>query len=132
MRDFLPEATLVKLKHGFGLPFDAWLTENTALRELALDSINDLRKRDYFRPAFLELLMDGYRIATEAPPRDGTWSSVVQYLIQQRASGHPRPSTELTWSLMMLELWMRTHEIRTSETLADIPFLDLDARAQLL
>jgi asparagine synthase (glutamine-hydrolysing) len=111
MRDFLPDVTLAKLKHGFGLPFDAWLTENTILRELALDSINDLRRRNYFRPAFLESLTEAYEIAAKAPRRKGTWSCVVQYLIQQRASGHPRPLTDLMWTLMMLELWMRTHEI---------------------
>ena len=133
MRDFLPEATLTKLKHGFGLPFDAWMMGNTVLRELALDSINDLRQRDYFRPAFLESLMEGYRIAAGPPPRHGIWSSVIQHLIQQRASGHPHPSMELTWMLMMLELWMRTHEIRTSETLVDTSlFLDFDARPQVL
>jgi len=131
MRDFLPNATLAKMKHGFGLPFDAWLTENTVVRELALDSINDLRRRDYFRPAFLESLMDGYKIAAERPPREGIWSSVLQHLIQQRTSGHHPPSAELTWTLMMLELWMQAHEIRTSESLADtMVFRDLDARSQ--
>jgi asparagine synthase (glutamine-hydrolysing) len=130
MRNLLPEATLAKLKHGFGMPFEAWFTENTVLRELALDSINDLRQRDYFRPAFLESLMDGYKIAAQSPRRERIWTGVVQYLIQQQASGHPRPSAELTWTLMMLELWMRAHEIRTSERFVDTPvFPDLDAQS---
>ena len=129
LRDFLPNATLAKLKHGFGLPFHAWLTENTVLRELALDSINDLRKRDYFRPAFLESLIDG--VSAESQPRGGIWSGVVQYLIQQQASGHQGPSAELTWTLMILELWMRAHEIRSSESLVDTPvFPDLEAWSQ--
>ena len=129
MRDFLPDATLTKLKHGFGLPFDAWLTEKTVLRELALDSINDLRQRDYFRPAFLETLMDG--IAAEGSPRNGIWTAVVQYLIQQQASGHQGSSAELTWTLMMLELWLRAHESRSSESVVGTPlFLDLESRHQ--
>jgi asparagine synthase (glutamine-hydrolysing) len=133
MRDFLPDATLAKMKHGFSLPFEAWLAENTILRELALDSLNDLKQRDYFRPAFLELLMDGYRIPAENLPRERIWTSVFQYLIQQRASGHPRPGAELIWTLMMLELWMRAHETRSSERLVDSPvFLDLDARGQCI
>jgi asparagine synthase (glutamine-hydrolysing) len=120
---------LTKVKQGFGLPFDAWFTENTVLRELALDSINDLRRRNYFRPAFLESLLDG--IAAEGGPRDGIWSGVIQYLLQQQASGHQGSSAELAWTLMMLELWMRTHEIRSSERLVDTPiFPDLNARGQ--
>jgi asparagine synthase (glutamine-hydrolysing) len=129
MRDFLPDATLTKLKHGFGLPFDVWLAEKTVLRELALDSINDLRRRDYFRPAFLETLMDG--IAAEGAPREGIWTAVIQYLIQQQASGHQGSSAELTWTLMMLELWLRAHETRSSESLVSTPvFLDLESRHQ--
>ena len=131
MRDFLPAATLAKMKHGFSLPFDAWLIENTVLRELALDSINDLRQRNYFQPAFLESLMDGLRVTAEKPRHEGICASVVQYLIQQRVSGHPRPCAELIWTLMMFELWMQAHEIRISESLVDAPvFLDLDARGQ--
>ena len=32
LRDFLPEATIAKQKHGFGLPAGVWLRDNTPLR----------------------------------------------------------------------------------------------------
>lgn len=81
MADFLPGAILNKSKHGFGLPFGIWLKEHQPLKELAYDAIHDLKKRDYFKPGFLD------------------------HAIEMHQSIHAAYYGELIWILMMLELW---------------------------
>ncbi|HNP37184.1 MAG TPA: asparagine synthase C-terminal domain-containing protein [Woeseiaceae bacterium] len=79
--DFLPQKTLAKSKHGFGLPFGLWLRTHTGLRELVGDSIVSLRKREIFRGDFLDRMQNDHR--TENAAYYG----------------------ELIWILTMLELW---------------------------
>ncbi|MGY6277118.1 asparagine synthetase B family protein [Methylomonas sp. MgM2] len=81
MKDFLPEQIINKSKHGFGLPFGIWLKDHRPLKELAYDTINDLKKRGYFNPQFLD------------------------HAIQMHQSIHAAYYGELIWILMMLELW---------------------------
>lgn len=109
MKDFLPRQILVKPKQGFGIPFDAWLHSCPPLRELAYDSIHDLKKRPYFQESFLESLVDHSNSRTERPRREIFWSPVLRRLIQQSKTGHPTPSGEMIWVLMMLELWLQKH-----------------------
>nr|WP_238985371.1 asparagine synthase C-terminal domain-containing protein [Nitrosococcus halophilus] len=85
MRDFLPQETIMKHKHGFGLPFGVWMAEHAPLRELAYESLLCLKKRPYFRPGFLERAIDLHR------------------------TGHAAYYGELVWILMMLELWLQAH-----------------------
>ncbi|HET8700348.1 MAG TPA: asparagine synthase-related protein [Nitrococcus sp.] len=85
MQGFLPDATLRKEKHGFGLPFGPWMREHRQLQELAEDSLSTLAQRGYFRSEFL----------TEAGR-----------LHQER---HAAYYGELIWILMMLECWLREH-----------------------
>ncbi len=81
MANFLPEAIINKSKHGFGLPFGIWLKDHQPLKTLAYDAIHDLKKRDYFRPQFLD------------------------HAIDMHQSIHAAYYGELIWVLMMLELW---------------------------
>ena len=81
-RDFLPPTTLKKSKHGFGLPFGAWLRTHPALRELAYDNIDALKKRDIFLPSFLDEAVALHR------------------------DGHAAYYGEIVWVLMILELWL--------------------------
>jgi asparagine synthase (glutamine-hydrolysing) len=90
LRDFLPAATLVKTKHGFGLPFGVWLYSHRRLQELASDSLNDLAGRGIVRKAFVDELM------TVMLPR------------------HPHYYGTLVWVLMMLEQWYQAHVDRRS------------------
>jgi len=83
MADFLPEQIINKSKHGFGLPFGIWLKDHQPLKELAYDSINDLKQRHYFRPEFLD------------------------HAITMHQSIHASYYGELIWILMMLELWLQ-------------------------
>ena len=89
LADFLPAEIIAKEKHGFGLPVGAWLQSHAPLRELANDSLTDLRARAIVRSDFLDRLID--RHLDEHPAYFGT----------------------MVWILMMLELWFRRIDGRT-------------------
>jgi len=82
-RGFLPDATLAKKKHGFGLPFGVWLNKHAGLQELAYDSLSSLGTRGYVRPEFLDKLRNEY------------------------LSKHAAYYGELVWILVMFEQWLR-------------------------
>ena len=83
LADFLPPAIIAKEKHGFGLPFGVWLTQDRRLRELAGDSLAGIRERGFVRPQFVTRLLD----------RD--------------VADHPGYYGAMVWILMMLEQWHR-------------------------
>jgi asparagine synthase (glutamine-hydrolysing) len=83
MRNYLPDQIINKSKHGFGLPFGIWLKDHQPLKELAYDSINSLKKRDYLRSDFLD------------------------HAIKMHQSVHASYYGELIWILMMLEQWFQ-------------------------
>jgi len=86
LRGFLPEQTLRKKKHGFGLPFGVWVTEHRPLLELAADSLADLERRGVLHKGF----------------RDG--------LLQNDLPAHPGYYGEMLWILMMLEQWLHARQ----------------------
>jgi asparagine synthase (glutamine-hydrolysing) len=81
LRGFLPDATLAKEKHGFGLPFGVWLTRHEGLRSFAGASLARLATRGIVRPSFLEAL------------------------VARKLAEHPAFYGEMVWILMMLEQW---------------------------
>ena len=85
LRDFLPQATIAKKKHGFGLPAGLWLRDHPALRELGGDALASLRQRHIFRNDLLDDLMS------------------------TRLSEHAAYYGTLAWVLMMLEMWFQAH-----------------------
>jgi len=85
LRGFLPKAIISKTKHGFGLPFGPWLRTHAPLRELALDSLADLKKRGIVRSAFLDELTSTY------------------------VHSHAGYYGTMVWVLMMLEQWFSRH-----------------------
>ena len=86
LKDFLPPQTLVKTKHGFGLPFGLWLQHDAALRELAHDSLTLFKRRGYVRPAY------------------------VDRLLHLHESRHASYFGVMIWIVIMLEHWLRAHE----------------------
>jgi len=84
LKDFLPEPILRKKKHGFGLPFGAWLLKHEPLHALAEDALHGIAARGIVR------------------------RQLVDELIGKRVSEAPGFYGELVWILMMLELWLRT------------------------
>ncbi len=87
MRGFLPDAIINKTKHGFGLPFGLWLKDYQPLRELAYDNLQDLKKRPFFAPGFID------------------------HAIAMHGSVHAVYYGELIWILMMLELWFKDKKL---------------------
>jgi asparagine synthase (glutamine-hydrolysing) len=87
MVGFLPEKIINKPKHGFGLPFGVWLKTYQPLKELAYSSINNLKKRPYFKEEFLD------------------------HAIKMHQSVHAAYYGELIWILMMLELWFQGKDL---------------------
>jgi asparagine synthase (glutamine-hydrolysing) len=87
LKDLLPEAIIKKKKHGFGLPFGLWALENKPLFDLASESVYGLVDRDIVRADFAKTLMKD--------------------LLKE----HPGYYGEMVWILMMLEQWIRTHQV---------------------
>lgn len=85
MKDFLPQATLQKSKHGFGLPFGLWLKDYKPLHDLAYDSLEKLKSRHYFNSKFIDKAR------------------------KLHESTHAGYYGELIWIMMMLELWISNH-----------------------
>ena len=81
-REFLPEETLKKQKHGFGLPFGVWMKEHPPLQQLTHETLKKLKQRGIFRPDFI----------------DGA--------ITHHQSGHSGYYGELIWIMVSLELWL--------------------------
>jgi asparagine synthase (glutamine-hydrolysing) len=84
-RDYLPAKILNKSKHGFGLPFGVWMKTWPPLQDIACGSLNDLKKREYINPEYIDRL------------------------IGQHQSEHAAYYGEMIWVLMMLEQWLQTH-----------------------
>ena len=85
LRGYLPDEIITKQKHGFGLPFGVWLQTHEPLRQIALDSLTDLKKRRLVRPEFIDELT----------------STHVQ--------SHADYYGTMVWILMMLEQWLEQH-----------------------
>jgi asparagine synthase (glutamine-hydrolysing) len=85
LNGFLPPEIIAKRKHGFGLPFGRWLQAHDSLRQLALDSLSDLKKRMIVRPTF------------------------VEELTERHVGSHADYYGTMVWVLIMLELWFRQH-----------------------
>jgi asparagine synthase (glutamine-hydrolysing) len=81
LEDFLPQETLQKQKHGFGVPCGVWIKEHKGMRELANDSLWSLRERNYIASTYLERLM------------------------QLHDTEHTDYYGVMIWVLMMLEQW---------------------------
>ncbi len=79
---FLPPEILAKKKHGFGLPFGAWVGRHGGLQTMARQGLERLAGRKIVRPEFIE------------------------HLVAELLPAHPGYYGELVWVLLMLELWL--------------------------
>lgn len=83
LRGFLPDETIAKSKHGFGLPFGVWLNSHPALQSLAKDALDSLGQRGIVRPEYLGKLR------------------------REHASGHASYYGVMIWVLVQMELWLQ-------------------------
>ena len=88
LRGYLPDEILAKQKHGFGLPYGAWLVRGGPLLDMTVSSLESLAGRGIVSQEFLKLL-----IRDLLPSAPGYYG-------------------ELVWILMMLEQWWSSHEGR--------------------
>jgi asparagine synthase (glutamine-hydrolysing) len=86
LRDFLPPEIIAKTKHGFGLPFGAWVATLPELRAFAAESLDALGRRGIVREQALRTL----------------W--------QERLPQHPPFYGGMIWLLLILEHWLRARE----------------------
>lgn len=84
--DLLPNEIINKSKHGFGLPFGEWSLSHAPLREMVGDSLSDLGRRGWVRPAYLNELL---RLQSES---------------------HANYYGNMIWVTMMLEQWMQANK----------------------
>ncbi|RTZ73769.1 MAG: asparagine synthase (glutamine-hydrolyzing) [Gammaproteobacteria bacterium] len=87
MKGFLPQKTLEKHKHGFGLPFGLWMNEYAPLKEFAHDSLENIRKRGILNDAF------------------------ISRIIEAQETGHATYYGVFIWVLIMVEQWLQAHEV---------------------
>ena len=83
---FLPDATLSKSKHGFGLPFGVWMKQQPKLQQITADSLASLKQRNIIQPSFIDKALETYQ------------------------QGHSGYYGELVWIMVTLELWLQQHE----------------------
>ena len=92
MKDFLPQKTLEKHKHGFGLPFGLWMNEYQPLKDFAHDRLERIKARG--------LLNDDF----------------IRKIIEAQETGHATYYGVFIWVLIMLEEWLETHKEKTDLT----------------
>lgn len=85
LNNFLPEATLTKSKHGFGLPFGEWLKTSPDLQAQIYDLLIALGKRGVFQPRF------------------------ITHLIAEHRHNHAAYYGTMVWVLALLEAWLQAH-----------------------
>jgi asparagine synthase (glutamine-hydrolysing) len=78
LRGFLPDATIRKRKHGFGLPFGQWAIKDPALRALTFDTLSALKRRDVVRPEFIDRLTN--TLLPEYPNYYGSMAFILMSL----------------------------------------------------
>lgn len=83
LRGFLPDETITKSKHGFGLPFGIWLNEHPPLKAMAADALESLARRGIVKPGYLD------------------------FLRREHATTHASYYGVMLWVLVELELWLQ-------------------------
>jgi asparagine synthase (glutamine-hydrolysing) len=96
LNDFLPKEVIEKHKHGFGLPFGQWLQSHDPLKQIAMDSLSNLKRRDIVRSRFVDELMGG------------------------GIDSHPGYYGTLVWILMMLEQWFSVSSSESASVKRDV------------
>jgi asparagine synthase (glutamine-hydrolysing) len=85
-RGFLPDDTLSKSKHGFGLPFGVWMKQRPDLQTIALNALQAFKQRNILQAAFIDQAIDTFE------------------------NGHSGYYGELVWIIVVLELWLQQHQ----------------------
>ena len=87
LNEFLPQKTLNKEKHGFGLPFGVWLKNAQELKYLGTDVLEAFGKRGVLSESFLKKLRSAHE------------------------NEHAAYYGEMIWVIILLELWLDSHNL---------------------
>ena len=68
------------------MPFGVWMETHKPLQEMAYDHLLNLKKRQFFKPTFIDQTIDLHR------------------------NQHAAYYGELIWILMVLEMWLVQHQ----------------------
>jgi asparagine synthase (glutamine-hydrolysing) len=82
---FLPDETLRKSKHGFGLPFGVWMKQRPDLQQLVLSALQRFKQRNILQPTFIDQAIETFQ------------------------TGHSGYYGELVWIIVVMELWLQQH-----------------------
>ena len=82
----MPDDTITKSKHGFGLPFGVWMKQRPDLQQIALNALQQFKQRNLLQSEFIEQAIATYK------------------------NGHSGYYGELVWIIVVLELWLEQHE----------------------
>lgn len=82
LKDFLPQETISKTKHGFGMPFGLWLRDHKPLANLVDDSLRSFQRRGIVRPDY------------------------ITALLREHGTVHATYFGTMIWVVMMLERWL--------------------------
>lgn len=74
---FLPDSVISKEKHGFGLPFHEWVTEDRMLLEKVSDALEALRRRRIFRDPYIGALQASAAGAADPVLRGNAWDAAM-------------------------------------------------------
>lgn len=85
LKGFLPDETIAKSKHGFGLPFGDWLANDNELRLTTLGALSSLSHRGIVRKSYID------------------------DLIIMHGNEHAGYYGVMIWVLVQLELWLQAH-----------------------
>lgn len=85
-KGFLADETLSKSKHGFGLPFGAWMKDNDNLKNLTVAALTSFKKRNIVKQSLIEQALEAHN------------------------SVHTGYFGELIWIMVVLELWLQKEE----------------------
>jgi asparagine synthase (glutamine-hydrolysing) len=87
LRDFLPPHTIIKKKHGFGLPFGVWMASDARLNDMACDCLNRMKERHIIKTDYIDQLVHAQR------------------------TGHAAYYGVMIWVIVMLEQWLEAHKL---------------------
>lgn len=77
MKGFLPEEILEKRKHGFGLPYMAYVRTYPPMRDLAYAALAKFRERGIMRRAFIDKAMSIHSSGAESAIASAIWDMVI-------------------------------------------------------
>ncbi|GAC15093.1 asparagine synthetase B family protein [Aliiglaciecola lipolytica] len=85
-KGFLADETLNKSKHGFGLPFGAWMKENQQLKDITIEALASFKKRNIVKNSLIDTALNSHNTV------------------------HTSYYGELIWIMVVLELWLQKEE----------------------